>query len=94
MTILELTKEVRNEETTKHKAHGQQGSVGIGPLNLNMNSFVALWVDVHLIDWVERVIHCVVQMLVVQNQRVGFEDLIKGKKTVVRYDREHKRNAK
>ena len=56
MTILELTKEICNEETTKHKAHGQQGSVGIGPFNLHMNGFVALWVDVHPEDWVEGVV--------------------------------------
>lgn len=31
--------------------------------------------DVLRDDWVERVVQCAVQVFVVQNQRVGFEDL-------------------
>lgn len=78
MTILETAEEVCNEEAAKHQAHRQQGSVGVGPFNLQlMNSYVAIWMvlDVLLDDWVEGVVHGVVEMFVVQNQRVGFEDL-------------------
>lgn len=43
MTILEMAEEVGNEETTKHQAHGQQGSVGVRPFNLKlMNGYVAI----------------------------------------------------
>lgn len=78
MTILELTKEICNEEATKHKAHGQQRSVGIGPFNLHLfNGYVAIWMDLNVLldDWVEGVVQWIIQMFVVQNQRVGFEDL-------------------
>lgn len=80
MSILERAEEVCNGEATKHQAHGQQGSVGVGPLNLHlMNGYVAVRVvlDVLLDDWVEGIVHCGVQMFIVQNQRVGFEDLSK-----------------
>lgn len=60
MTILEVAEEVCDEETTKHQAHGQQGSVGVGPFNLQMmDGFVAIWMvlDMLLDDWVEGVVH-------------------------------------
>lgn len=87
MTILELTEEVCNEEAAKHQAHRQQSSVGVWPLYLHlMNSLVAVWMslDMLLDDWVEGVVQWVVQMFIVQDQRVGFEDL--SKKT---YKRQH-----
>lgn len=87
MTILELTEEVCNEEAAKHQAHRQQGSVGVWPLYLQlMNSYIAVWMNLDMLvdDWVEGVFQCVVQMVIVQDQRVGFEDL--SKKT---YKRQH-----
>lgn len=86
MAILEMAEEVCNEEATKHQAHGQQGSVGVGPFNLQLvNGYIAIWMvlDMLLDDRVEGVLRRVVQMFIVQNQRVGFEDLrgeVKGSK--------------
>lgn len=80
VTILELTEEVCDEETAKHQAHGQQGGVGVRPLNLELvNSDVSICVvlDVLCDDRVEGVVQRGVQMFVVQDQRVGFEDLSK-----------------
>lgn len=73
-----MAKEVCNEEATKHQAHGQQGGVGVGPCNLQLvNGYVATWKVLDMLpeDRVEGVLRWVVQMVVVQNQRVGFEDL-------------------
>lgn len=43
VAILELTEEVCNEEAAKHQAHRQQGSVRVGPFNLQlMNTYVAI----------------------------------------------------
>lgn len=83
MTILKLTKEVCNEETAKHQAHRQQGGVGIRPFNLQFfNGHVAIIMDLNVLlyDGVEGVVQCVIQMFVVQDQRVGFEDLRKRRK--------------
>lgn len=60
MPILEMAEEVCNEEATKHQTHGQQGSVGVGPFDLQlMNSYVAIRMvlDVLLDDWVEGIVH-------------------------------------
>lgn len=68
MTILERTEEVGNTEATKHQAHGQQGGVGVSPFDLQlMNCYVSIRVilDVLFDDWVERVVCCVVEMVVV-----------------------------
>lgn len=80
MTILELTEEECHEEAAKHQAHRQQGSVGVWPLYLQlMNSYVAIWMKLNMLlnDWVEGVVQCVIQMVIVQDQRVSFEDLSK-----------------
>lgn len=60
MTILEMAEEVCNEEAAKHQAHGQQGSVGVGPLNLQLvNGYVAIGMvlDVLRDDRVEGVVN-------------------------------------
>ena len=78
MTILEETEEVGDGEAAKHQAHGQQGGVGEGPFDLqlvNGHVSVRMVLDVLLDDGVEGVVHRPVQMVVVQDQRVGFEDL-------------------
>lgn len=78
MTILENTEEVRNGEAAKHQAHGQQGGVGEGSFNLqliNGNILRCIVQNMIMLPWGEGVIHCVVQVLVVQDQRVGFENL-------------------
>lgn len=80
VTILEMTEEVCNQEATKHQAHRQQGGIGVGPMRLRLVSGdVAMLIDLSVLDEdrVEGVVQCVVQMIVVQNQRVGFEDLSK-----------------
>lgn len=81
MTILEVAEEICNEEATKHQAHGQEGGVGVGSFNLQlMEGYVAIWVVLNMLldDRVEGVIHRGIQMFVVQNQRVGSEDLKSG----------------
>lgn len=78
MAVFEVAEEICNEEATKHQAHGQQGSVGVGPFKLQLvNGYIAVWMvlDMLLDDWVEGVIHRSVQMLIVQNQRMCLEDL-------------------
>lgn len=80
LAVLELTEEVSNEEAAKHEAHAEQGSVGVRPLDLQLvDCDVPLLavLDVLHDDGVERVVQCAVQMFVVQDQRVGFEDLSK-----------------
>lgn len=89
MTILELTEEKRNEEATKHQAHWQQGGVGVGPLNLQLvHGYVAVWMVLHVLgdDRVEGVVQRGVQMVVVQDQRVGFEDLREGRGAKTQWD--------
>ena len=83
MSSLELTEEICNEEAAKHQAHRQEGRVGEWPFNLQVcNSYVAICMcfNVLLDDWVEGVVKCVVQVVVVQDQRMGFEDLRKTKR--------------
>lgn len=84
MAILEMAEEVCNEEATKHQAHGQQGSVGEGPFKQLVNGLIAFWMwHDFLYDRVEGVLHRVVHMFIVQNKRVGVEDLrgeVKGSK--------------
>lgn len=78
MTILETTEEVCNEEATKHQAHGQKGGVGVRPFNLQlMDGKVAVIVVLDMLfdERVKGVVRRVVQVFVVQNQRVGFENL-------------------
>lgn len=78
MTGLEKTQEVRDGEAAKHQAHGQQGRVGVGPIHLlHQNGDVAVSVVLHLLrdDWDEGVLHGAVQVIVVQDQRMGLEDL-------------------
>lgn len=80
MAILKLTEEVCNEEAAKHQAHREQGSVGVCPFSFQlMNCYIAIWMDLTMLldDWVERVVQCIIQMFIVQDQRVGFEDLKK-----------------
>ena len=69
MAVLENTQEVGDEEAPEHKAHGQQSSVGVGwwcMFNVS-GGFV-----VHVVEGVST---AAVQLDVVQDQRVGFEDL-------------------
>lgn len=78
MAVLEVAEEVCDEEAPKHQAHGQQGSVGVGPFKLQLlNGYIAVWMFLDKLpdDWVEGVIHRAVQMLIVQNQRMCLEDL-------------------
>lgn len=80
MTSLELTEKVSNEEAAKHQAHGQQGSVGVRPLDLQLlNGYVAVWMDLDVLhdDRVKGVVQRVVEMFVVEDQRVGSEYLKK-----------------
>lgn len=68
MSVLEHAQEVRNEEATKHQAHGEQGGVGVGPLDLHLvDGHVA--VSMHLLvlrdDGVEGIFFGGVQMLIV-----------------------------
>lgn len=78
MARLENTQEVRDGEAAEHQAHGQQGGVGVRPLDLQLvNGDVAIGVELHVLrdDRDEGVVHGVVQVVVVQDQRVGLEDL-------------------
>lgn len=75
MSSLELAEKVCNEEATKHQAHGEQGGVREGPLNFQVDGFVAFSIDMLLHDGMERIVHGFIQMFVVQDQRVGLEDL-------------------
>lgn len=78
MTRLENTQEVGDGEAAKHQAHGQQGGVGVGPLDLQLvNGDVTIGMVVHVLrnNWDERVIHGVIEVFVVEDQRVGLEDL-------------------
>lgn len=68
MSVLEHAQEVRDEEATKHQAHGEQGGVGVGPLDLHLvDGHVA--VSMHLLvlrdDGVEGIFFGGVQMLIV-----------------------------
>lgn len=81
MAILELAEEVSDEEAAEHEAHAQQGSVGVRPLNLQLvDCDVPLVAELDVLhdEGVEGVVQCAVEMFVVQDQRVGFEDLSKG----------------
>lgn len=78
MSVLEHAQEVCDEEAAKHQAHGEQGGVGVGPLDLHLvNGHVA--VGMHLLvltdEGVEGIVFGGVQMLIVQDQWVGLEDL-------------------
>lgn len=76
-----MTEEVGNEETSEHKTHGEQGGVGVGPLNLQLvNGYIAVMMvlDVLFDERVEGVLRSVIQMVVVQDQRVSLEDLRRG----------------
>lgn len=78
MAIFELTEEVCDEETPEHKTHGKQGGVGVGPLMYDLEhcNVAIIKMLYFLLDHrVERVVQGVVQVLIVQNQRVSFEDL-------------------
>jgi hypothetical protein len=84
VAIFELTEEVCDEETPEHKTHGKQGGVGVGPLMYDLvHCLVAIIMILYaLLDHrVERVVQAVVQVLIVQNQRVSFEDLNNEKKS-------------
>ena len=71
VSILELTQEERDEEAPEHQAHGQQSCVGVGRCFMG-SGLVDGGLHVRV---VEGVVDGVVQMGVVQDQRVGFEDL-------------------
>lgn len=77
MSSLELAEKVCNEEATKHQAHGEQGSVREGPLNFLLDGLVALRMFHNMLrdDGMERIVHGSIQVFVVQDQRVGLEDL-------------------
>lgn len=77
MSSLELAEKVCNEEATKHQAHGEQGGVREGPLNFFVDGSVAIRkeLDMLLEDGMERIVHGFIQICVVQDQRVGLEDL-------------------
>lgn len=78
MTRLENTQEVRDGEAAKHQAHGEQSGVGIGPLQLlHQDGDVAVRMVLQLLrhDWDEGVLHGAVQVVVVQDERMGLEDL-------------------
>lgn len=80
MAILKLTEEVCNEEAAKHQAHREQGSVGVCPFNFNtLNCYISIWMNLNTLrhDWVERIVQCIIQIFIVQDQRMGFEDLKK-----------------
>lgn len=68
MSVLEHAQEVRDEEAAEHQAHGKQGGVWVGPLDLHLvDGHVA--VGMHLLvlgdDGVEGICFRGVQMLVV-----------------------------
>ena len=78
VAIFEHAEEVRDEETPEHQTHGEKSRVGVRPLDLQLlYCDVAIGTDfsVHCDDRVERVVMGVVQVFVVQDQRVTFEDL-------------------
>lgn len=80
MAILKLTEEVCNEEAAKHQAHREQGSVGVCPFHFNtLNCYISIWMNLNTLrhDWVERIVQCIIQIFIVQDQRMGFEDLKK-----------------
>lgn len=80
MAIFEHAEEVCDEETSKHQTHGEKSCVGVRSLYLQLlYCDVAIGMDFNvLLDHrVEWVVMGVVQVVVVQNQRVSFEDLRK-----------------
>lgn len=59
MSVLEHAQEVGNEEATKHQAHGEQGGVGVGPLDLHLvDGHVAVGMNLRVLqdDGVEGIV--------------------------------------
>ena len=73
-SILEMAEEESDEETSKHEAHGEQGSVWVDSVRQYVECFVCRIISCYNYG-VERVIQGSIQMLVVQDQGMGLEDL-------------------
>lgn len=80
-SVLELAKEKGDKETTEHEAHGEQSRVRIRRLNgANEHSRVARSVvinDAFFRFRLPGIFHACIQLIVIQNERVCFEDLHK-----------------
>lgn len=68
LSVLKHTQEVRNEEATKHQAHGEQGSVWVWSLDFHlMDGHIAI--RMHLLvlsdDGVEGIVFGGIKMVVV-----------------------------
>lgn len=77
--VLELPQEVSDEEATQHEAHREQRCIGVGRVNsVDDYRSVASSVVVHdrlFHSWVPGIFNCGIHMVVVQDHRMGLENL-------------------